>query len=83
MTCVVKGKGYVAGFCSFLRDLVKTSNTSSHESESEPQPILNVFEGIDVDYTDQNVAHQIENAVLSCLKSFVEDIFTNWIGHLC
>lgn len=69
------GKGYVAGFCSFLRDLVKTSS-SSDEPESESQPNVNVFEGVDVDYSDQNVAHQIENAVLPCLNSIVADMKT-------
>ena len=70
------GKGYVAGFCSFLRDLVKTSNSSLHETESESQPNLNVFEGVDVDYTDQNVANQIENTVLPCLNAVVADMKT-------
>ena len=78
------GKGYVAGFCSFLRDLVKTSNTSSHEPESEPQPNLNFFEGVDVDYTDQNVAHQIENRCTSLFELYCsryEGFFTSKIGH--
>ena len=78
------GKGYVAGFCSFLRDLVKTSNTSSHEPESEPQPNLNFFEGVDVDYTDQNVAHQIENRCTSLFELYCsryEGFFTSRIGH--
>jgi len=61
------GKGYVAGFCSFLRDLVKSSN----EPEAEEQ---HIFEGVNVNYTHVNVAHQIELAVLPCLNSIVEDM---------
>ena len=69
-------RGYVAGFCSFLRDLVKntSSDRSRCEPESEPQQHHNVFEGVDVDYTDQNVAHQIEKVVLTCLNSIVADM---------
>jgi len=77
--CSGGGGGYVAGFCSFLQDVINTKDSDESNIDGKPEfgpsnPLNAIFEGVDVDYEDHNIAAQIENIILPCLNSIIPDM---------